>query len=110
MTNYALEYSALLEKVLNKRYPNKVIGKWEVDVEPGRKFDRLVISYAGKSRSCHAFVERATGLLIKDAGWKAPAKRSDGSWQSKFNLSVPSEMADALALADPYGMYLYLRF
>jgi hypothetical protein len=115
MTNYALEYASLLEKVLNER--NKYTGfKYEIEVEQGRKFDRLVISHhyedpnrRGRGRSVHAFVERATGLLIKDAGWKAPAKRADGSWQSKFDLSVPSEMAEALAVADPYGGYLYLR-
>jgi hypothetical protein len=40
----------------------------------GRKYLRVVCeSRCGASRSSHAFVERATGLIWKSASWKAPA-------------------------------------
>lgn len=39
----------------------------------GRKYLRVVAEGQGDSRSSHAFVERATGLVWKAAGWKAPA-------------------------------------
>lgn len=109
MKNYAMDYAFLLEKVLNEKYPSEH-WKYDIDVEPGKKFDRIVLSRSGwRGRSVHAFVERETGLLIKAATWKAPAKRANGIWQSKFDLSVPSEFKDALDKADPYGRYLYLN-
>ena len=77
----------------------------------GQKFFRIVQVYGGHSsgRSVHAFVEIATGKLIKSAGWKAPAKRTNGELQSKFNLLDDASFADALAKADTCGSYLYAR-
>lgn len=86
---------------------------YTIEVESGQKFDRIVISSTTKfdrerghtgQRSVHAFVERATGALIKSAGWKAPAKIKTG-WATKYNLET--EFEKALAVADPYGSYLY---
>ena len=88
---------------------------YDIEVEPGRKFDRLVMSYTrtGDSRrgqrSCHAFVEKATGRLVKSAGWSQPAKLSTGELQSKFNLSVPEDYQRVLEVADFAGGYLYIR-
>jgi hypothetical protein len=120
MTNYAQEFAIALEDKFNdpageqrKRFPHFV---YEIEVEPGKKFDRIVISFStGREeangrrpqRSVHAFVEKATGRLCKSAGWRAPAKRSNGDLQSKYNLTT--DMALAVHDADPYGGYLYIR-
>ena len=42
-------------------------------VEVGPKFVRIVRG-DGVSRSAFGFVERATGLIYKAAGWKGPAR------------------------------------
>jgi len=49
-----------------------------VETEAGSKFVRVVTSTAG-SRSCYCFVEKATGNILKSAGWKAPAKGARGN-------------------------------
>lgn len=79
-------------------------------VQRGQKFDRIVQVHEGDmyGGSVHAFVERSTGKLVKAAGWKAPAKRTNGELQSKFDLSTPSGFNAAVDAADPYGSYLYL--
>lgn len=86
---------------------------FDVEVQPGRKFDRLVMSYVINGRrtggSCHAFVEKSTGRLVKSAGWAQPAKLKTGELQSKFNLSVPEEYQRVLEVADFAGGYLYIR-
>jgi hypothetical protein len=91
---------------LNKKFE----GHYEFSVEAGRKFDRIVqqhIRYGdrfGSGRSVHAFVERATGDLIKPAGWSQPAKWKSG-WATNFNLVTQFEQA--VEAADFAGGYLY---
>jgi hypothetical protein len=86
---------------------------FDVEVQPGRKFDRLIVSYAIDGRrtggSCHAFIEKATGRLVKSATWKSPARLVTGELQSKFNLSVPEDYQRVLEVADFAGGYLYIR-
>ena len=88
---------------------------YDIEVEPGRKFDRLVVSYTREGdprrgqRSCHAFIEKATGRLVKSATWKAPARLVTGELQSKFNLSLPEDYQRVLEVADFAGGYLYNR-
>jgi hypothetical protein len=89
-----------------KRFPGFI---YTLEVESGKKFDKIVISYSidGKfstGKSVHAFVERETGALIKAATWKAPAKLKSG-WATKYNLETQFE--EALEAADCYGSYLY---
>ena len=118
MTNYALRFAQAIEDKFNdpegeqrKRFSTCL---YEIEVEPGQKFDRIVISYTlgaltinqTPQRSVHAFVEKSTGRLVKAAGWRAPAKRSNGDLQSKYNLTT--DFALAVHDADPYGSYLYL--
>lgn len=57
------------------------------------------------SRSVHAFVENATGLLYKAAGWKAPAKgaRFDISSRRKMVAVLDAQKAETLYT----GGYLY---
>ena len=80
-----------------------------VEVDSGKRFDKIVLSYTTQhdrergregSRSVHAFVERETGLLIKAAGWNAPAKIKSGL-AAKYNLET--DFDKALAAADAYA-------
>ena len=117
MTNYAQQFAIALEDKFNdpegaerKRFPSFV---YELEVEPGKKFDRIVISYTtGRDnghrpqRSVHAFVEKSTGRLVKAATWRAPAKRSNGDLQSQYNLTT--DFALAVHNADTHGGYLYV--
>lgn len=90
---------------LNKKFE----GKYEFSVEAGRKFDKIVQRYirfdnTKGGRSVHAFVEKATGDLIKPAGWSQPAKWKEG-WASQFNLVT--QFDQAVEAADFAGGYLY---
>ena len=92
----------LFAEALSQKFPD-----YEYYVEAGVKFDKIVqrtTKYEGGQRSVHAFVERATGDLIKAAGWKAPAKIKTG-WATKFNLVT--EFEEAIESADKHGGYLY---
>lgn len=114
---YATDYCAALERLWNA--PEQVKTHHNhfhyLNVEPGAKFDRIVIranmsgAHDEGQRSVHAFVERATGRLVKPASWRSPAKRKDGSLQSKYDLSDTADFATAVLNADPYGSYLYIR-
>ena len=46
--------------------------------EKGRKYIRIV-STETCSRSAWAFVEASTGLILKSASWKVPAKHARGT-------------------------------
>jgi len=79
-------------------------------VEPGRKYNRIVQenkSWGG--RSVHAFVERATGKLVKSAGWKAPQKTSTGELAYRFDISTLEGLEAAVEASDRHGGYLYQR-
>jgi hypothetical protein len=58
-----------------------------------------VVHISGGSRSVYCFVEKATGNILKAAGWKAPAKGARG------NIYKPESYAGA----DCYTGWLYLR-
>jgi len=73
-----------------------------LDCEVGKRFIRLVTGEPGH-RHVHAFVEIATGDLLKAAGWKAPAKGARG------NLIDDTSFQHILTIADKYGSYLYKR-
>lgn len=119
-----MTYATDFAEALDRKFKNdlalrqaKGLGKYiehekayDFTVEAGKRFDRIVQQYQGSpQRSVHAFVEKSTGKLIKAAGWAAPAKRSNGEFQSQFDLSTPSGFEAALAAADRHGSYLYLR-
>lgn len=76
-------------------------------VEPGQKFVRVVQKRPDdRGGSVHCFVEKATGKIIKAAGYKAPAKRSNGELQSQYTIY---DLESVAAVFDTYGSYLYLR-
>ena len=101
--DYASKFATDLEKKFGDRY--------KFSVEHGRKFDRIVqvSSDHGLHGFVHAFVERATGKLIKAAGWNAPAKYAGGVLASKYNLSDETEYMVAVHESDAHGGYLYAR-
>jgi hypothetical protein len=120
MTNYAHQFAIAFENKLNALEKNAKNGTiYEVEVESGHRFDRIVMSYTMEyqrsnpnfvraQRSSHAFVEKATGRLIMCATWKAPAKRG-GDLASYIDLSKPAEFLAAVEVADFAGGYLYYR-
>ncbi len=107
----AEKYAEALEAKFNnpesenkKHFPNHT---YTFFVEKGQKFDRIVSTShhsVGDHTSVHAFVERATGALIKPATYKAPAKLKSG-WATKYNLLT--EFDKTLEVADVHGGYLY---
>lgn len=94
-----MDYMFAAEKfvdALNAKFPDQ---KFEID-PGGRKYIRIV--QGGSShRYVHCFVERATGDVLKDAGWKGPAAGARGS------LATPKDFQDVVLRADRYGGYLY---
>lgn len=86
---------------LAEKFPRSTPMGYEVTIEAGRVFDRIVVN-----RSAHAFIERATGKLIKAATWKAPQKDKDGL-AYRFDLSTPEGFEHAVAVSDRFGGYLY---
>lgn len=66
-------------------------------VMPGRKYDRIVAATPdGRNRHVHAFVERATGAVLKSAGWATPTPG--------VRYTTVERAANH---ADPHGSYLY---
>lgn len=87
---------------------NDKIAGYTFGVEPGRRFDKIVQrAMGGEQRSVHAFVDRATGALIKPATWKAPQKNADGSLSVRYDLSNPRDFQIAINAAEFSGGYLY---
>ena len=80
---------------------------WELDT-PGSKFVRIVMSTytdpvtgGSRGRSVHAFVDLATGDLLKAAGWKTPAKGPRGN--------IVTDMDEIKRRFNWSGGYLYKR-
>jgi len=71
--------------------------------ETGRKYHKIVMLDNSGSRSCHAFVDKKTGSVLKSASWKAPAKGE------RFNLLLIKDREWLLENATWSGGYLYKR-
>lgn len=99
MTN-AADVTVKFAEALDQKFERN-----EITTTGGRKYDRVVSGYPNDpmSRSVHCFVERATGHVLKAAGWAAPAKGV------RFDLSTAEGFVNAVEAADPYGSYLYAR-
>jgi hypothetical protein len=52
---------------------------YTLDIEPGRKYIKLVSNKGGNSRSVWCFINKETGDIMKAASWAAPAKHSRGN-------------------------------
>jgi hypothetical protein len=108
---YADRFAQALEEKFNAQEGR---GEYRMTVMAGRKFDKIVMQTRYDTErpftggSVHAFVEKATGLLIKPAGWNAPAKWGN-DWASKYDLSDPMEFDIAVQESHFAGGYLYAR-
>lgn len=83
----------------DRKYDNPDLFKTKIEVEPGRRYVRIVRSDKGLSRSAHCFVDTKNGDVLKAAGWKAPAKHARGNI---FNAD------NGLDCMGPYGA-AYIR-
>lgn len=95
-TTTALEFAAAVDE----KFAPEPFGPTNFGVVAGRKYDKVVYE-TGSQRFVYAFVERATGLLYKAAGWTGPAKGA------RADLSTPEAFAATVAAADKYGSFLY---
>ena len=73
---------------------------YDFTFESGRKYHK-VIMHTENQRSCHAFVDKKTGSVLKSASWKSPAKGE------RYNLLNGASRDHCYHLADWSGTYLY---
>lgn len=95
-----MTYAQAYAQALTAKFPSSVYS-----VEPGKKYDRIVRQSRAFPLSAYAFafVERETGVLLKAAGYKTPAKGARGY------LGSPEGFSSALERADELGRDLYAR-
>jgi hypothetical protein len=67
---------AMIGREFAALYPN--VTPPRLEIMPGPRFTRI-ISNDGVSRSAWAFIENATGAILKPDGWKRPAKHARGN-------------------------------
>lgn len=102
MNNFDAEISEFVE-AMGAKFPGQV---WSA--ERGSRYTRIVQRYPdggpmGGGGNVHCFIERATGTVLKSAGWKGPAKGGRGS------IATPAALAACVARADQFGGWLYVR-
>ena len=82
---------------------------YEFIIESGRKYHKIIMvidngpNRMGPSRSCHAFVDKKTGSVLKSASWKSPAKGE------RYNLLNIEQREWLLENASWCGGYLYAK-
>lgn len=80
------------QKEQSERYPN-IESPFQLDVTYG-KVRAKIIDVSRGSRSAWAFIDYATGDILKAASWAAPAKHARG------NINTPT---DGVEFVDLYG-------
>jgi len=70
-----------------------------LSLEWGPRYVRIVRTQYGNQRSAYGFLDQTTGIILKAAGWKAPAPQPRGVLQDKSTWKKA---------VGPYGM-AYLR-
>lgn len=79
-------------------------------VKSGYKFNKIMMADGqGNNAHIHCFIERLTGAVCKAASINAPARHSDKSLVSNFNLTSDQGFTEAVTAADASGYYLYSR-
>ena len=81
---------------------------YEFIIESGRKYHKIIMVIdngpdRSPSRSCHAFVDKKTGSVLKSASWKSPAKGE------RYNLLNIEQREWLLENASWCGGYLYAK-
>ena len=94
--NYIPYHEEQIEKL------KKGICDYDFYPETGRKYHKIIM-VANGSRSCHAFVDKKTGSLLKSASWKSPAKGE------RFNLLNDQHREWLLSNATWHSGYLYKK-
>jgi hypothetical protein len=83
LANFLALIQAADDAYMTKTFPGLCVnGRGnEFSLDMGSKNVRIVRTSVGlgDSRSVHCFVEKATGNILKAAGWKAPAKHARGN-------------------------------
>jgi len=98
LVNPINRYEEVVKQRVAETYKDSPTAYPKVEVTEGPKNWKIIVTTFGQ-RSVHSFVERATGNILKPAGWNAPAKGVRG------NINDPDDGASAL---DAYGVR-YLR-
>ena len=75
---------------------------YDFTFESGRKYHK-VIMHTENQRSCHAFVDKKTGSVLKSSSWKSPAKGV------RYDLRLIADREYLLQNADWSGGYLYAK-
>ena len=81
---------------------------YEFVIESGRKYHKIVMVIdngpgRSPSRSCHAFVDKKTGSVLKSASWRSPAKGV------RYDLRIIEQREWLLQNSSWCGGYLYIR-
>lgn len=82
---------------------------FEYVVEEGRKYAKIVSVSTDDFRKfnhVHAFIEKATGRLVKPDSWTRPAKWGN-DLASKYTLQTIDDINRVVAESDFAGSYLY---
>ena len=100
--SYAPYHQECVEKLKNGECD------YEFIIESGRKYHKIIMVIdngpdRSPSRSCHAFVDKKTGSLLKSASWKGPAKGE------RYNLLIIKDREWLLSNADWASAYLYAK-
>jgi hypothetical protein len=77
-------------------------------IESGRKYHKIIMVIdngpdCSPSLSCHAFVDKKTGSVLKSASWKSPAKGV------RYDLRIIEQREWLLENASWCGGYLYAK-
>ena len=70
---------SLWVREIESRWHTKMDPKDVFTMEEGKKFIKIVRGSVSGSKSVHGFIDKATGDVLKAAGWKAPAKGARGN-------------------------------
>lgn len=115
-TTQVIERAQVLAETLTKKLHERwafSVGREHFVIEKpkaNQRFFRIiqtVTNTTSRGRSVHAFIEIETGKIVKSAGWKAPAKYSNGELASKYNLLDDDSFQKALEDCDEHGGWLY---
>lgn len=88
---------------------------FDYHVMDGKKYLKVIQDRGGSSgSSVHAFIDKATGDVIKAATWRAPQRNSDGTLAVRYSLQDSNEREELCRSlrANPQaftGGYLYKR-
>ena len=103
LTPLAVRYSDAFAGMLSEKMPyNEARDTNNFYVLRGRKFDKIV-----RDSSVYAFVNVATGELIKAASWSKPATNKFGDTAGKYFLNTEEAVKTAILNADQFGGFLY---